>query len=183
MRFEPLGIHGAWIIEPEPIRDARGGFARIFCAETFAKRGLCSRFDQVSWSQNLRAGTLRGLHLQRPPHGEAKLIRATAGAVFDVAADLRPNSPTYGQWAGVELSSANLRLVYLPEGVAHGFQSLVDDAELTYQISVRYTPEAQDGVAWNDPDLAVRWPDPKGAILSERDQGLCSLREFRPLLD
>jgi dTDP-4-dehydrorhamnose 3,5-epimerase len=103
--------------------------------------------------------------------------------VFDVAADLRPNSPIYGQWVGVELSSTNLGLVYLPEGVAHGFQSLVDDAELTYHISARYAPEAQDGVAWNDPDLAVQWPDPKRAIPSAHDLKWQFLREFRPLLD
>lgn len=181
MRIEQTPLAGAYLITPEPTQDLRGQFARLICAETFAAHGLVSRFVQSSCSFNRRAGTLRGLHLQRPPHAEIKLIRVTAGAVFDVIVDLRAGSPTFGRWHGVELSADDRRQVYAPAGFAHGFQSLTDASELTYHISEAYVPEAQDGVAHDDPDLAIAWPDPQGAILSDRDRGLPRLADIRPI--
>jgi dTDP-4-dehydrorhamnose 3,5-epimerase len=174
-------LAGAWIVEAEPKTDERGGFARLFCAETFAVHGLETAIDQISLSFNARAGTLRGLHLQRPPHAEVKLVRVTAGTIFDVAVDLRAGSPTYGGWIGVELSAENRRQLYIPAGFAHGFQTLTDGTEIAYHISTPYRPEAQDGVVWNDPELAIGWPDPAGAIMSQRDRDLPRLTDFRPI--
>ncbi len=181
MILQPTELAGAYLVDCEPQADARGLFARLFCAATFADHGLESRLDQISLSFNTRAGTLRGLHLQRPPHGEAKLVRATAGAVFDVIVDLRAGSQTFGRWLGVELSATNRRQIYIPKGFAHGFQTLTDGAELAYHITTPYAPEAQDGVRWDDPDLAIAWPDPGGAILSDRDRGLGALASFQPV--
>ncbi len=181
MIFRETALAGAWLVEPEPAADARGFFARLVCAETFAARGLNGRFDQTSVSFNARAGTLRGLHLQRPPHAETKLVRVTSGAVFDVIVDLRLGSSGYGRWFGVELSAANRLQLYIPEGFAHGFQSLTDGAEVLYHIGQPYAPEAQDGVRWDDPDLAVAWPSPRTAIVSDRDRALKPLAEFTPV--
>jgi dTDP-4-dehydrorhamnose 3,5-epimerase len=179
--FRETGLAGAWIVEPEPIEDERGFFARTFCARTFAERGLEPHLDQISLSYNRRAGTLRGLHLQRPPHAETKLIRVTAGRVCDVIVDLRAGSPTFAKWVAIELSAETRRQLYVPAGVAHGFQTLADATELAYHISVAYAPELQDGVRFDDPDLAIAWPDRKRAIVSERDRGLGSLSAFRPV--
>jgi dTDP-4-dehydrorhamnose 3,5-epimerase len=179
--FEPLDLAGAFLVLPEPIEDERGAFARLYCAETFAAHGLDPRLDQISLSFNRRAGTLRGLHLQRPPVAETKLIRVTAGAIWDVIVDVRAGSPTFGQWRAVELSAANRRQLYVPAGLAHGFQSLTDGAEITYHISVPYRAEAQDGVRWDDPDLAIPWPAPQAAILSDRDRALPLLSAFKPV--
>lgn len=173
-------LAGVKLIDIEPIEDDRGFFARTFCAETFAAHGLEPHLHQISLSYNRRAGTLRGLHLQRPPFAEAKLVRATAGAVFDVVVDLRARSATYGQWFGVRLAADSRRQIYIPPGLAHGFQTLTDGAELTYLISAPFAPDAQDGVRWNDADLAVEWPDPGGAILSDRDRALSLLCDFSP---
>ena len=181
MRIEETPLAGAFLITPEPARDDRGEFARLIDAETFAAHGLVNRFEQTSYSFNRHAGTLRGLHLQRPPHAEVKLIRVTAGAVFDVIVDLRAGSPTYGRWHGVELSADNRRQFYVPAGFAHGFQALKDDSELTYHITPPYTPGSQDGVAFDDPGLAIAWPDPSGAILSDRDRALPRLADFKPI--
>ena len=182
MRIEATPLAGAFLITPEPVGDVRGEFARLFCEETFAAHGLISRFEQASYSFNRLAGTLRGLHLQRPPHAEVKLIRATAGAVFDVIVDLRAGSPTFGRWHGARLSAENRRQFYVPAGFAHGFQSLTDGAELTYHITPPYAPGSQDGVAFDDPDLAIAWPDPTGAILSDRDRALPRLADFKPIV-
>jgi dTDP-4-dehydrorhamnose 3,5-epimerase len=179
MIFEETPLQGAWLVTPEPARDERGFFARMWCAEDFAAHGIEVRFQQISTSFNARAGTLRGLHLQRPPHAETKLVRATAGAVFDVIVDLRSGSPTYGHWFGVELSAENHRQILIPEGFAHGFQSLTDGAELAYHIAPAYAPGFMDGVRFDDPDLAIAWPL-KAQIVSERDLALKSLAEFAP---
>jgi dTDP-4-dehydrorhamnose 3,5-epimerase len=152
-------------------------------ANLFAERGMVTHLEQASISFNRRAGTLRGVHLQRPPHAEAKLVRVTAGAIFDVIVDLRARSPTFGLWEGFELSAANRRQLYIPPGVGHGFQTLTDDVEITYNIATRHAPETQDGVVWNDADLGVAWPDPDGAIVSERDRHLPTLRAFRPVVE
>ncbi len=174
MIFRETAIAGVLVVELEPARDERGFFARSFCAETFATRGLNPRLDQLSISFNSKRGTLRGLHMQRTPHGETKLVRCTAGSVFDVVVDLRPGSKTFGRWTGVELSAANRHQIYIPEGVAHGFQALQDDSELVYHISTPYVPEAQTGLRWNDPDVGIAWPL-SAAILSERDRNLPAL--------
>jgi len=181
MIFEPNPLAGAVLITPEPARDDRGEFARLFCAQTFADRGLDPHLDQISYSFNRRKGTLRGLHLQRPPHGEAKLVRVTAGAIFDVIVDVRAGSPTFGQWYGVELNAAERRQLYIPTGFAHGFQTLTDSAEVLYLISTPFAPASQDGLCWNDPALAIAWPDPSAAILSDRDRTLSLLKDFEPV--
>ena len=181
MIFEPLPLAGAWLVRPEPVEDARGFFARLYCAATFAAAGLDPRLDQVSISVNSRAGTLRGLHLQRPPQAETKLVRVTAGAIWDVIVDLRAGSPTFGRWHAVELNAADRAQLYIPAGFAHGFQSLTDGAEVLYHIAVPYRAELQAGVRWDDPDLAIPWPDPAAAILSDRDRALPALSAFEPV--
>ena len=180
MIFEPLPLAGAFLVRPEPVEDARGFFARLYCRETFAANGLDPALDQVSVSFNAGAGTLRGLHLQRPPQAETKLVRVTAGAIWDVIVDVRAGSPTFGRWEAVALSAANRSQLYIPAGFAHGFQSLTDGAEVLYHISVPYRPELQAGVRWDDPDLAIPWPDPAAAILSDRDRALPPLSAFEP---
>lgn len=181
MIFEETPLAGAFVIEPEPVTDTRGFFARLFCTKAFADRGLDPHLDQISMSYNARAGTLRGLHLQRPPNAEAKLVRVTAGAIFDVIADVRKGSPTYGRWFGVELSAQNRKQIYIPEGFAHGFQTLVGDTEVAYHISVPYAPEASTGIRWDDPDLAIAWPAPQTITISDRDAGLPLFASFEPV--
>jgi dTDP-4-dehydrorhamnose 3,5-epimerase len=181
MIFEQVPLAGAFVITPAPARDDRGEFARLFCAETFAAQGLDPHLDQVSYSFNRRKGTLRGLHLQRPPHGEAKLVRVTAGAIFDVIVDVRAGSASFGRWFGLELNATDRRQLYIPVGFAHGFQTLTDAAEVAYAISAPYAPDFQDGLRWSDPALAIDWPDPDGAILSDRDRGLNLLKAFDPI--
>jgi dTDP-4-dehydrorhamnose 3,5-epimerase len=171
MRFHELPIAGAWAIEVEPSADERGLFARTFDAELFAERGLAAELAQISTSFNARAGTLRGLHYQADPHGERKLVRCTAGAALDVIVDLRPDSATHLRWHGVELSAENRTSVYVPRGVAHGFQTHVDGTEMLYLIDVPFVPEASRGVRWDDPAFGVRWPEPPGErVISERDR-------------
>jgi dTDP-4-dehydrorhamnose 3,5-epimerase len=177
MQFRETVLSGVWIVEVDPAADERGFFARTFCADTFAESGLVSDFPQCSISFNRTRGTLRGLHLQCEPHGEAKLVRCTAGALFDVAVDLRRTSSTFGRWVGVTLSAQNRRAFYISEGCAHGFLTLVDNTEVFYQISRRYVPEAFRGVRWNDPDLAITWPIPI-EIISPRDAALPPLKQL-----
>jgi len=169
MIFLATEIEGVFIVEPERLANERGFFARVWCREDFAAHGVDEPLDQCSISFNRRAGTLRGLHYQAPPHTESKLVRCTAGLMFDVAADIRPGSPTFGHWIGIELSQENRRALFVPWGFAHGFQTLADDTEVLYQMSGRYEPEAQRGILWDDATLAVAWPlaDP---ILSPRDR-------------
>jgi dTDP-4-dehydrorhamnose 3,5-epimerase len=159
------------VVESEPIEDERGHFARTFSSEEFAAHALDARVSQCSASFNARAGTLRGLHYQAAPHGEAKLVRCTRGAVFDVAVDLRPDSPSYLSWCGVELTADNGLALFVPEGCAHGFQSLEDATEVLYQISTPYVPDAARGVRWDDSAFAIKWPQapPEGRIMSDRD--------------
>ena len=170
MIFTETALADAWIVDPERLEDERGFFARTFDAAEFARRGLAAAFPQCSVSFNARAGTLRGMHFQAEPHQEAKLVRCTAGAVYDVIVDLRPGSPTRGRWTAVELSAANRRALYVPEGFAHGFQTLVDASEVFYQISASYEPSAARGVRWDDPAFAIAWPPAEPRILSERDR-------------
>jgi dTDP-4-dehydrorhamnose 3,5-epimerase len=171
MRFTPLDISGAWLIDIEPIADERGSFARSFCAREFADHGIASEFPQHSLSYNIRKGTVRGMHFQKAPHEEGKLVGCISGAIFDVCLDLRPGSPTYLRWYGAELSAGNRRQLYVPPGCAHGFQTLTDDAEVNYRISTFYAPEASAGVRYNDPRFGIEWPLPI-TLMSDRDRNL-----------
>ena len=164
MIFTETKLAGAYVIEPERLEDERGFFARIFCAETFAERGLMAEFPQCSVSCNDVKGTLRGMHYQTPPHAEAKLVRCTMGKIWDVIIDLRPTSPTYAKWYGVEMSEDNRKMIYIPEGFAHGFQTLTDNSEIYYQISNSYHPESARGVMWDDPAFQIDWPLPVSKI-------------------
>lgn len=166
MKFHPTTLPGVWRIELEPRGDERGYLARTFCEQEFASHGLCTRWPQVSITLTRRRGTIRGLHYQAEPHPEIKLVRCTAGRIFDVVVDLRT-----GRWESFELSGDVLTQLYIPGGYAHGFQALTDDCALHYQMSEFYRPELQRGVRWNDPVLAIPWPLPD-PILSERDRNL-----------
>lgn len=168
MRITETRLPGAFLVEPQPIEDHRGLFARTVCRETFGRYGLSADFVQSSISQNRRRHTLRGMHFQQHPHAEDKLVRCTAGAVFDVIVDLRPESPTRYQWLGVELSAGNRHALYIPKGFAHGFMTVTDDVELLYQMTTPHVASAAAGVRWNDPLLAIAWPA-GNPILSERD--------------
>ena len=171
MIFTETAIPGAWVVELERREDERGSFARVFDADEFSARGLDPRIVQTSISVNLRAGTLRGLHYQAAPEGEAKLIRCTRGAIFDVIVDLRPASPSHLRWLSVELSADGDRMLYVPEAVAHGFQTLADDTEVHYQMNRAYAPSLARGVRWDDPDLDIQWPQAQRTI-SKRDRAL-----------
>lgn len=176
MIFNPLDIDGAWRIELDKHSDERGFFARAFCAEEFEQHGLESRFVQTNLSGNVRKHTLRGLHLQTEPYGEVKVVRCTRGAVFDVFVDLRPDSPGYRRWCGMELTPDNGLMLYIPRGCAHGYQTLRDDTDVLYFVSAPYQPGSERGVRWDDPALAIDWPEKKNVILSEKDRAW-------PLLD
>jgi dTDP-4-dehydrorhamnose 3,5-epimerase len=169
VRFLPTSLAGVVLIEPERHHDERGFFARSWCAEEMAAQGLEGELAQCSVSFNYRRGTLRGLHYQAPPFAEVKLVRCTRGAVYDVAVDLRPDSPTFRGWVGVELTEDDGRALYIPRGFAHGFYALADASEVAYQISAPYRPEAARGVRWNDPFHAARWPGPV-AVIAPRDR-------------
>ncbi len=169
MKFEPTPLSGAFLVRFEPHGDERGSFARVWCRDEFRARGLNPELAQCSTSFNLCRGTLRGLHYQAEPHAEAKLVRCTRGRVHDVVVDLRPSSSTFRQWYAAELSPDSMNGVYVPEGFAHGFQTLEDASELLYLISVPYRAEAARGVRWNDPAFAIKWPLPPTAM-SERDR-------------
>jgi dTDP-4-dehydrorhamnose 3,5-epimerase len=168
MRFTELALPGAFLVAPERWTDSRGYFARTFCCDEFASHGLIASFVQCSTSFNARRGTLRGMHYQRAPHEEIKLVRCTRGAVLDVLLDLRPDAATFGRWHAVELTGDNGHAVYIPAGVAQGFQTLTDNVEVFYQITERYRPEFTEGVRWDDPAFAIDWPIAT-PILSDRD--------------
>lgn len=172
MKLTETPLKGAFIIDPELIEDDRGFFARTFCATEFADHGLETRFLQCSTSYNRFKGTLRGLHFQAPPNEEVKLVRVTSGAVYDVIVDLRAGSPTYWRWAALELTARNRRMLYVPSGFAHGFQTLEDDTEVVYQISEFYIAEASRGVRWDAPSLAIQWPETQRRVVSAHDMSL-----------
>ena len=169
MIFIETKLKGAFIIEPERLEDERGFFARTWCQREFEAYGLDPRLVQCNISFNKKKGTLRGMHYQVAPHQEAKLVRCTMGAIYDVIIDLRPDSPTFKEWVVVELTAENRRILYIPEGFAHGFQTLVDDTEVFYQMSEFYHPECARGARWNDPAFAIVWP-PAERIISAKDQ-------------
>ncbi len=176
MLFEPLPLTGAFRILPERKEDERGYFARTFCRETFLKQGLLDCSRQCSVSFNKMAGTLRGLHIQKEPYQETKLVRCLRGAIFDVMVDLRPGSASFGQWFGAELSEVNGHAFYIPRGFAHGFVTLADAAEVSYQMAEPYVPAAAAGIRWDDPDLAIKWAiAPK--LMSDADRNLPRLKD------
>ncbi|MFZ2279688.1 MAG: dTDP-4-dehydrorhamnose 3,5-epimerase [Prosthecobacter sp.] len=170
MKFSPTKIQGCFIVDIEPRTDDRGFFARSFCRREFAEQDLCTEFVQANISFNHEAGTLRGMHWQDAPHAEVKVVRCTRGIVFDVALDLRRESPTYLQWTGVELSAENARSLYIPQGCAHGYLTLTPDAEMHYLVSAFYAPTHDRGARWDDPAFGIQWPNTPRRILSARDE-------------
>ncbi len=170
MQFCNTKIDGVVIIDPEFSEDERGFFARTWCGQEFREHGLNPKLSQCSISFNRRAGTLRGMHFQKSPYEEDKLVRCTNGAIYDVALDLRESSATYKEWVAVELSAENRRMLYLPTGIAHGFQTLFDNSEVFYQISQPYVPGSASGVRWDDKAFAIDWPMVAEKIMSDRDR-------------
>lgn len=169
MEFTPTPIPGAFLIEPKRIADERGFFARLWCERELSEHGLDAAMRQTNIGVSHRRGTLRGLHFQRAPHAEVKLIRCPRGAIFDVIVDLRPDQATHGQWFGVELTQDNYRSLYVPAGCAQGYITLADDTEIYYQTSEFYAPGSASGVRWNDPALGIEWPlEP--AVISDADR-------------
>lgn len=169
MKFIETPLLGAYVIELEPFRDERGLFARTFCQEEFRQIGFHKQIVQINHSLTRQKGAIRGMHYQHPPACETKLIRCVQGGVFDVMLDLRADCPTFLHHYGVELSKDNMRMVFIPEGFAHGFQTLTDDSELVYHHSAFYNPQREHGLRFNDPALAIDWPLPAGAV-SPKDQ-------------
>ena len=180
MIFEALSLSGAFLIKPERRSDERGYFARTFCQREFGELGLPTEFAQCSSSFNLKAGTLRGMHFQKSPGMEAKLVRVTRGSVFDVLVDLRRASPTFGKWLGFELSAENGHSLFIPRGFAHGFQTLQDHTEVYYQITAFYEPNLAAGFSFSDPQLAIPWPV-SNPITNEADRGRPLFAEIQPL--
>jgi dTDP-4-dehydrorhamnose 3,5-epimerase len=174
--FAETELKGAFVIELERLEDERGFFARSWCRREFEARNLSSRLEQCNVSFNSKKGTLRGMHFQIAPHAEAKLVRCTLGAIYDVIIDLRRDSTTFKKWLGIPLSMVNRRMLYVPEGFAHGFQTLEDNTEVFYQMSEFFDPECARGVRWDDPAFGVHWPIPAPTV-SDRD------RSFPDFLD
>jgi dTDP-4-dehydrorhamnose 3,5-epimerase len=170
MNFIETKLKGAYIIELEPLEDKRGFFARSFCRKEFQEHGLNPCVVQCNISFNKKKGTLRGLHYQIAPHEEAKLMRSISGAIYDVIIDLRSDSLTYCQWFAMELNAKSYNMLYVPEGFAHGFQTLEDNTVVFYQASESYNPEYEKGIRWNDPAFAIKWPEADQRIISDKDQ-------------
>lgn len=174
MRFTETDLNGAYIIDIDRLSDDRGFFARSWCADEFKEHGLDTKIVQCSISQNDKKGTLRGMHYQAAPHEEAKIVRCTAGAIYDVILDVRADSPTFKEWVAVELTAENRRSIYIPRGFAHGFQTLEDNCEVFYQMSECYYPECARGVRWDDPAVGIEWPLAEPTI-SKRDRDYADL--------
>jgi dTDP-4-dehydrorhamnose 3,5-epimerase len=175
MHLIELPLNGAYLIELDRVVDERGFFARTWCAEEFQRLGLNPRLAQCSISFNTSRGTLRGMHYQAQPFAEAKLVRCSAGAIHDVIVDLRQDSPTYCKWTAAELTSANHKMIYVPEGFAHGFQTLMDNTEVSYHISAPYQADQARGVRWNDAAFGIEWPIAQ-PIMSARDHSFADYR-------
>ena len=170
MIFKKTAVKDAFIIEIEKITDERGFFARAWCKNEFEAHKLNTNLVQVNIAFNEKISTIRGMHYQISPFEETKLIRCTKGAIYDVIIDIRKSSPTYMKWIGVELREDNPRMLYVPEGFAHGYQTLEDKTEVTYQVSSFYTPNSEGGIRWNDPAFNITWPDTDVRVISEKDQ-------------
>ena len=170
MIFTETKLKGAYIIQLERIEDERGFFSRAWCKKEFEQRGLISRLVQCNFYFNRKRGVLRGMHYQIAPNEETKLVRCTKGSIYDAIIDLRPNSSTYKQWIGVELNAENRYMLFVPEGFAHGYQTLVNDTEVFCQVSEFYCPEAERGVRWNDPVFGIEWPITDNLKISEKDE-------------
>lgn len=179
MKFTELDIAGVYLITLEPYRDERGFFARAWCRHEFEEHGLAPHVAQVNVSYNKHAGTLRGMHYQMPPYGETKLVRCTRGAIYDVVIDMRPDSPSFRSWVGAELTADNRQMLYVPENFAHGFITLTDNTEITYQVSQFYTPEAERGVRYDDPAFGIEWPVPI-RVVSEKDKNWPDINGHSP---
>jgi dTDP-4-dehydrorhamnose 3,5-epimerase len=179
MIFTESPLPGALLVDLTPSTDERGFFARTYCAREFAAQGLGTELQQCSVSYNLRKGTLRGLHYQRPPHEEHKLVRCTAGAIFDVIVDIRPKSAHYRRWYGTQLTAQNRRSLFIPPGFAHGFITLSDETEVYYMISVPYAPEHAQGFRWSDPAFGIQWPLAP-SVISPRDAAYPLLDQSAP---
>jgi dTDP-4-dehydrorhamnose 3,5-epimerase len=178
--FTATPLSGAFVIEPEPVEDTRGSFARTWCRRELEAHGLDTRLAQCSTSFNKRKGTLRGMHYQRPPFAETKIVRCTRGSMYDVIIDLRPQSPTRARHFGVVLSGDNRKQLYVPAGFAHGFQTLEDDTEVFYQISEFYSPAHAAGVRWDDPAFGIDWPEDDRTIVG-RDRSYPDFHAASPL--
>lgn len=178
MIFKELQLQGAYLIDPEPIEDQRGFFARTFCRKEFAAHGIDFQILQCNLSSNRFAGTLRGMHYQASPYEEAKMITCIKGAIYDVIIDLRPDSASYLQWETVDLSAGNRSSLFIPHGFAHGFQTLVDETEVFYQMSTYYHPESARGIRWDDPKFAIKWPDTNTRIISLKDKTYSGWEEY-----
>ena len=174
MKFTELDIKGVYIIEPELLEDNRGYFTRIFCKNEFEKFGLCTEFPQWSISHNKVRNTIRGMHFQKAPHEEIKLVMCTKGGILDVLIDLRKDSDTYKRWISVELTEDNKKSLYVPKGIAHGFKTLCDNTDVLYHISEFYHPECSDGVLYNDEAFGVEWGNIDGLIISDKDLKWCN---------
>jgi dTDP-4-dehydrorhamnose 3,5-epimerase len=170
MNFIKTGFDGLYVVELNKLGDERGFFARVWCETEFADKNLTSRMVQANTSYSKNKGTLRGLHYQVSPHEEAKLMRCIKGAIFDVAVDLRPDSKTYKKWFGIELTESNRRMLFIPEGFAHGYQTLVEDTETFYMSSAFYAPDAERGLRWNDPAIAIQWPVTENLNITDKDR-------------
>jgi dTDP-4-dehydrorhamnose 3,5-epimerase len=168
MEFIPTKFSGTWLIRPKVFRDERGYFLESFSKKRFIEHGIDSNFSQDNHSRSLQAGVLRGLHFQKPPSAQAKLVRVVRGGIFDVIVDLRKGSSTFGQWEGFELSGENFLILYVPQGFAHGFCVLEPETDVLYKTDDYYAPESESGIIWNDPDLAISWPVAQ-PLLSKKD--------------
>lgn len=168
--FRTTKLDGVWLIEPQKIEDERGNFARTFCEKEFVDHGLDTTVSQCNLSFNRKRGTLRGMHFQKEPYAETKLVRCTRGRMYDVVADLRPESPTHKHWVAFDLSAENRMAVYIPAGCAHGFMTLEDETEVFYQINVPYRADHASGFRWDDPAFNIHWPDGGPKIISPKDK-------------
>lgn len=182
MIFTETAIRGAFIIDIEKQEDHRGFYGRAWCEKEFDAHGLTTRFVQANISFTKERGTMRGLHYQAAPHLDAKLIRCTRGAIYDVIIDLRPTSPTFKQWFAIDLTAENRRMLYVPVLFAHGFQTLEDDTEVFYPVSEVYSPECEQGIRWNDPEFGIIWPDPHNLVISDKDQSWPDYSSNGPVL-
>jgi len=176
MIFAETKLSGAFIIDLEKRGDSRGFFARSFCQDEFERHGLVNKVVQTNVSLSKHQGTLRGMHYQEAPYAETKLVRCTQGAIYDVIVDIRPESPTFKQWIGVELSSSNHRMLFVPQHFAHGFITLMDDSEVTYQVSQVYHPGSERGLRYNDPALGIIWPQ-EVKVISDKDASWADMKQ------